>query len=53
MILEDKLGAIATSRSNKITPRTKHIDVQFHRVRPLLMVSGNVVDVMYIETGFH
>ena len=50
LVFEDNLGAVTTSRSNKITPRTKHIDVNFHHVRSL--VADNVVDVKYIETGF-
>ena len=47
---EDNLGAVTTSRSNKVTPRTKHIDVKIHHVRSV--VADNVVDVKYIETGF-
>ena len=50
VVFEDNLGAVSTSRSNKITPRTKHIDIKFHRVRSL--VADKVVDVKYIMTGF-
>ena len=50
IIFEDNSGEVAAlSRSNKITPRTKHIDViNFPHVRSL--VADNVVDVTYIET---
>ena len=50
VVFEDNLGAVSTSRSNKITPGTKHIDIKFHHVRSL--VADKVVDVKYIETGF-
>ena len=50
VVFEDNLGAVSTSRSNKITPRTKYIDIKFHHVRSL--VADKVVDVKYIETGF-
>ena len=50
VVFEDNLGAISTSRSNKITPRTKHIDIKFHHVGSL--VADKVVDVKYIKTGF-
>ena len=43
VVFEDNLGAVSTSRSNKITPRTKHIDIKFHHVRSL--VADTVVDV--------
>ena len=47
MGFEDNLGAVTASRSNKIKPRTKHINVKFHHVRSL--VADNVVDVKYIK----
>ena len=47
---EDNLGAVSTSASNKITPRTKHIDIKFHYVRSL--VADKVVDAKYNKTGF-
>ena len=50
VVFEDKLGAVSTSRSNKITPRTKHIDIKFHHVRSL--VASKVVDVKHIKAGF-
>ena len=50
VVFEGNLGAVFTSRSNKITPRTKHIDTKFHHVRSL--VADKVVDVKYIKTGF-
>ena len=50
VVFEDNLGAISTSRSNKITPRTKHIDIKFHHVGSL--VADKVVDVKYIKTDF-
>ena len=50
VVFEDNQDAVALSRSNKITPRTKHTDVKFHHVRSL--VADKVVDVKYIETGF-
>ena len=50
VVFEDNLGAVSTSRSNKITPRTKYIDIKFHHVRSL--VADKVVDVKYIKTGF-
>ena len=45
---EDSSGAVLLSRGAKITPRTKHIDVNFHHVRSL--VAEGVVDVTYIKT---
>ena len=33
VVFEDNLGAASTSRSNKITPRTNHIDIKLHHVR--------------------
>ena len=48
VVFEDNSGAVALSRSNKITSRTKHVDVTFHHVRSL--VADDVVDVTYIET---
>ena len=33
VVCEDNLGAVSTSRSSKITPRTKHVDIKFHHVR--------------------
>ena len=51
VFFEDNLGAVSTSRSNKITPRTKYIDIKFHHVRSL--VADKVVDVKYMKkTGF-
>ena len=50
VFFEDNLGAVSTSRSNKITPRTKYIDIKFHHVRSL--VAGKVVDVKHIKAGF-
>ena len=50
VVFEDNLGAISTSRSNKITPRTKHIDIKFHHVGSL--VADKVVDAKYNKTGF-
>ena len=50
VVFEDNLGAVSTSRSNKITPHTKHIDIKFHHIRSL--VADKVVDVKYIKTGF-
>ena len=44
------MGAESTTRSNKITPRTKHINIKFHHVRSL--VADKVVDVKYIKTDF-
>ena len=44
------MGAESTTRSNKITPRTKHINIKFHHVRSL--VADKVVDVKYIKSGF-
>ena len=48
VVFEDNSGAVALSRSNKITPRTEHIDVKFHHVRSV--VADDVVGVTYIET---
>ena len=48
---EDNLGAATTSRSNNITPRTKHKHVKFHHVRSLI-ADNVVVDVEHIETDF-
>ena len=48
VMFEDNSGAVSLSRSAKITPRTKHIDVNFHHVRSL--VADGVVDVTYIKT---
>ena len=48
MMFEDNSGAVSLSRSAKITPRIKHIDVKFHHVRSL--VADGVVDVTYIKT---
>ena len=50
MVFEDNLDAVSTSRSNKITPRTKHIDIKFHHVKSL--VADEEEDVKYIRTGF-
>ena len=33
VVFEDHTGAVPTSRSNKNTPRTKHIDIKFHHAR--------------------
>ena len=46
-MFEDSSGAVLLSRGAKITPRTKHIDVNFHHVRSL--VAEGVVDVTYIK----
>ena len=48
VMFEDNSGAVSLSRSAKITPRTKHIDVNFHHVRSL--VADGVVDVTYVKT---
>ena len=48
VMFEDNSGAVSLSRTAKITPRTKHIDVKFHHVRSL--VADGVVDVTYIKT---
>ena len=50
VVFEDNVGAVPTSRTDRITSRTKHIHVKFHHVRSL--VADNVVNVKYIETGF-
>ena len=50
VVFEDNMSAVSTSPSNKITPRTKHIDIKFHHVRSL--VAGKVVDVKHIKAGF-
>lgn len=49
IIFEDNSGAVALSRSSKITSRTKHIDVKFQHVRSLV-ADDVVVDVQHIET---
>ena len=49
VVFEDNLGAVYTSQSNKVTPRTKHINIKFHHVRSL--IADKVVDVKYIKTG--
>ena len=36
VMFEHNSGSVSFSRSAKITPRTKHIDVKFHHVRSLL-----------------
>ena len=41
-------GPVSLSRSAKITPRTKHIDVKFHHVGSL--VADGVVDVTFLKT---
>ena len=33
VVFDDNSGAVSLSRSAKITPRTKRIDVKFHHVR--------------------
>ena len=48
MLFEDSTCAIATSKNNKMTPRTKHIDVKYHHVRSL--IEDKVVDVQKIGT---
>ena len=48
VVFEDNSGVVSLSRSAKITPRTKHIDIKFHHVRSLV-VEG-VVHVTYIGT---
>ena len=50
MVFEDNLDAVSTSRSNKITPRTKHIGIKSHHVRSL--VASKVVDVKHIKADF-
>ena len=47
-MFEDNSGAVSLSRSAKITPCAKHIDVKFHHVRSL--VADGVVDVIYLKT---
>ena len=46
VVFEDNLGAVSTRRNNTITSRTKHIDIEFHRVTSLVV--DKVVDVNYI-----
>ena len=48
VMFEDNSGVVSLSRSAKIIPRIKHIDVKFHHVRSL--VADGVVDVTYIKT---
>ncbi|CAB1118547.1 unnamed protein product [Ectocarpus sp. CCAP 1310/34] len=49
VVWEDNSGALKLTRSFRITPRTKHIDVKFHHVRSL--VTDGVVDVKQISTS--
>ena len=48
VMFENNSGEVSISRSSKIAPRTKHIDVKFHHVRSL--VADGVVDVTYLKT---
>ena len=48
VMFEDNAGAVSLSKSAKITPRTKRIDVKFHHVKSL--VADGVVDVTNIKT---
>ena len=45
VFFEDNLGAVSTSRSNKITPRTKHFDIKFHHVRSLVADKSSACEV--------
>lgn len=47
---EDNVGAVRTSRTDRITPNTKHIDVIFHHVI-MPLVANNVVGVKNIKNG--
>jgi len=49
VVFEDISGAVSLSKTGKVTPRTKHIDVKFRHVRSL--VQEKVVDVTYIKTN--
>ena len=49
MVLHDNLGAESTSRTNKNTPRARHMDVNFHLVRSWF--ANSVVDVKYVKTS--
>lgn len=42
------MGAVSLSCTDKINPRTKHIDLRYHDVRSL--VKKAIVDVHYIRT---
>ena len=44
------MGAVRTSRTDRITSRTKQIHVKFHRGR--FFAADNEVDVKYNKTGF-
>ena len=44
------MGAVRTSRTDRITSRTKQIHVKFHNGR--FFVADNEVDVKYNKTGF-
>ncbi|CAB1110564.1 unnamed protein product [Ectocarpus sp. CCAP 1310/34] len=48
ILYEDSTGAISTSKSNKSTQHNKHIDVNYHHVRSLIV--DKVVDVKKIGT---
>ena len=48
VMFEDNSVVVSLSKSAKITPRTKHIDVKFHHVMSLL--ADGVVDVTCIRT---
>lgn len=49
VLYEDNSGAILTSLSSKITPRTKHIDIKYHHIRSL--IQDGVVRVEKIESA--
>eukprot|EP00903_Cladosiphon_okamuranus_P021851 g20088.t1 len=49
VLFEDSTAAISTSESNKVTQRTKHIDVKYHHVRSLII--DKVVEVKKIDTN--
>ena len=48
VIFEDNTGALKLCRNDKVTSRTKHVDIKFHHVRSL--VKENVVNPTYIST---
>ena len=48
VMFEDNSVVVSLSKSAKITPRTKHIDVKFHHVMSLL--ADGVVDVTCVGT---
>ncbi|CAB1098999.1 unnamed protein product [Ectocarpus sp. CCAP 1310/34] len=49
VLFEDSTAAISTSESNKVTQKTKHIDVKYHHVRSLIV--NKVVEVKKIDTN--